>query len=176
MEREVRQSEKLLMAGLTFILLFMVVQDIVPLGSLNDVNSIFENRSVSGLTVVTITGTVQILLLLGLVLFFRGRPYPLWVKLWLIIHQSFISMGALLDWWIPYFSGYGAKERADKYESMFSNTHSFLPEMNGIVPNTLHVLFHTMLFFCLILTIYISLTKRANMTNDRNRERHVSSS
>jgi hypothetical protein len=64
------------------------------------------------------------------------------------------------DWWIPYFFGYGAEERVDRYQQMFGDTHSFLPEINGIVPNTLHVIFHSLLLLCIILTIYISFTTK----------------
>jgi hypothetical protein len=40
---------------------------------------------------------------------------------------------------VPYF--FGADERrVERYRVMFGNTHSFLPERNGIVPNTAHIL------------------------------------
>lgn len=160
MKRKVRLSEKLLLIGFSFILLFMVIHDWVPLGSLNDVEAIAADRSVSELLIVTFIGVAQILLLMGFVLFFMGKKYPIWIKLWLVIHQIFIFTGAILDWWIPYFTGYGAEERVERYTQMFGNTHSFLPEMHGIVPNTIHTLFHTTLFICIILTIYIILTDR----------------
>lgn len=73
---------------------------------------------------------------------------------------SCIFVGALLDWWIPYFFGYGAEERAARYEQMFADTHSFLPVMNGIAPNTIHVIFHTILLFCILLSLYLSLTNK----------------
>lgn len=158
LKREIRISEKMLLLGFSLILLFMIVQDSVPLGLLNDVQAIAEDRSFNELLVVTLIGVMQILLLMALVLVFIGKKYPIWIKLWLIIHQVFIFTGALLDWWIPYFFGFGADERADRYHSMFGNTHSFLPELNGIIPNTLHTIFHLILFTCIVLTIYIALT------------------
>lgn len=158
MKRDIRLSEILLLAGLCFILLFMIVHDWVPLGSLNDVQAISEVHSFRELVTVTLSGAVQFLLFICLVIMFMGKPYPAWVKLWLIIHQGCIFAGALIDWWIPYFFGYGAEQRAERYRQMFGNTHSFLPEMNGIVPNTLHIIFHTTLLLCIILTIYIALT------------------
>jgi hypothetical protein len=33
-------------------------------------------------------------------------------------------------------------DRAARYRAMFGSTHAFLPERNGIVPNTLHCLLH----------------------------------
>ncbi|CAG9621140.1 hypothetical protein [Sutcliffiella rhizosphaerae] len=158
MKREVRLTEKLLLAGFSFILIFMIVQDWVPLGSLNDVYAIAEDRTTGELITVTLVGFVQFLILTGVVLYFLGRRYPFLIKLWLIIHQMFIFVGALFAWWIPYFFGYGAAERVERYDQMFGNTHSFLPPMNGIVPNTLHTIFHFILFICILLTIYISIT------------------
>ncbi|WP_018932560.1 hypothetical protein [Gracilibacillus lacisalsi] len=160
MKREIRTAEKLLVLGLSLILIFMIVQDLVPLGPLNDIDAISADRSFNEILTVTLIGAVQILILLSIVLIFIGKRYPIWIRLWLIIHQSFIFVGALLDWWIPYFFGYGAEERVDRYQQMFGDTHSFLPEINGIVPNTLHVIFHSLLLLCIILTIYISFTTK----------------
>ncbi|MBU9711930.1 hypothetical protein [Evansella tamaricis] len=157
MKREIRLSEKLLMGGFSFILLFMIVQDWIPLGSLNDIAAIAQDRTASEIVIITLIGAVQILILMGVVLFYMGRRYPVWIKLWLLIHPTFIFAGALMDWWIPYFFGYGAEVRVERYTLMFGNTHSFLPPMNGIVPNTLHIFFHSLLFLCIILIIYITL-------------------
>ncbi|WP_019638228.1 hypothetical protein [Paenibacillus fonticola] len=159
MNRKIRTSEIILLTGLSFIFLFMIVHDWVPLGQLNDVQAVSESRSVNELIVVTLIGATQILLLMALVLLFMGRKKPLWIKLWLIIHQGFIFAGVLLDWWIPYLLGFGAKEKTERYMEMFGNTHAFLPVNNGIVPNTIHVVFHFTLLVCLLVTIYISFTR-----------------
>lgn len=161
MKRNIRISEMLLLLGYCIILIFMVLQDWVPLGTLNDVLAISEARSKSELIMVTLIGVIQIIILITLAILFVGRRYPIWAKLWLIIHPTFIFAGALLDWWIPYLFGYGAEERAERYADMFENTHSFLPEMNGIVPNTLHTIFHTILLLCIALTIYIGFTNKS---------------
>lgn len=147
----------------------MVVQDWVPLGTLNNVQAISLNRSKSELVTVTIIGVVQILILIALILVFVGKRQPLWVKFWLIIHPTFIFAGALLDWWIPYLFGYGAEEKSTRYIEMFGNTHSFLPLRNGIVPNTLHIhiLFHTILLICIFLTIYISFTNKSRSSQKK---------
>lgn len=154
----IRISEKILIVGYGLILLFMLVQDWVPLGPLNDVEAIATENSTSELIVVTLIGGLQILILIGLILLFIGRRYPIWAKLWLIIHPSCIFAGALMSWWIPYFFGIGAQEKVERYNIMFGSTHAFLPTMNGIVPNTLHTLFHVTLFLCILLTLYISFT------------------
>lgn len=158
MKREIRVSEKLLLAGLSFILLFMIVQDWAPLGSLNDIQAIREEQSFNELLTVTLINVTQILILMVLVITFMGKRYPIWIKLWLIIHPVCIFAGVLLAWWIPYLFGYGAEQKVERYNQMFGDTHAFLPVMNGIVPNTLHFLFHITLLFCIILAIYISFT------------------
>lgn len=166
MRRQVRLTEKLLLTGLSLIFIFMVIQDWVPLGSLNDVEAIAKERSFNELLIVTGIGAGQILLLMFFVIFFLGKQPPIWIKLWLIIHQVFIFAGALIDWWIPYFFGYGAEQRAEKYNKMFGETHHFLPVMNGIVPNTLHIVFHSALLICIIISVYVTLADRTNRKKD----------
>ncbi|MEI3606090.1 hypothetical protein SPD48_10335 [Pseudogracilibacillus sp. SE30717A] len=158
MERIIRPSEKLLLFGYTLILVFMIVQDLIPLGNLNDIKAIASVHSTNEIIFITLIGVVQILLLIGGILFFIGKKYPIWVRIWLIIHPAFIFIGALFSWWIPYLFGIGAEEKMEIYNTMFGNTHAFLPEMNGIVPNTLHTIFHSTLFACILITIYICLT------------------
>lgn len=160
MKREIRVSEILLLMGYSFILLFMLSHDWIPLGSFNDIEAIREVKTVKELVTVTFINAGQIILLMGIIIAFIGKKYPIWIKLWLIIHPSCIFAGALIAWWIPYFFGYGAEARAESYEQMFGNTHTSLPVLNGIAPNTIHFLFHLTLLLCIILTIYISLTSR----------------
>lgn len=136
----------------------MIVHDFVPLGPFNDVEAILNDRPLKELIFVTVVNAGQILLIIIGVLFFIGKKYPIIIKLWLIIHQSCIFIGALIAWWIPYIFGIGAEQRVERYQEMFGNTHSFLPIMNGIVPNTIHTIFHFTLLFCIILTIYICVT------------------
>src|SRR5690625_1512742 len=159
MKRNIRLSEKFLVLGYVFILLFMIVQDLVPLGVLNDVEAIASVESLNEIIETTLIGVVQILLILGGLLF-MGKRYPLLVKIWLIVHPACILLGAIMSWWIPYFFGTGTLEKIERFNIMFGNTHSFLPVMNGIVPNTLHTLFHFVLVICIILTSYISFTRK----------------
>nr|WP_255723413.1 hypothetical protein [Sporosarcina sp. ACRSL] len=149
-----------MVVGYGLILFFMIVQDWVPLGKLNDIQAIAAEKSTSELLFVTLSGVIQIALLMGLVLLFIGKRYPLWAKLWLLIHPACLFAGVLFAWWIPYLFGVGAEEKVDSYVRMFGDTHSFLPVMNGIVPNTLHTFFHVTLAICILLTIYIFCTNR----------------
>lgn len=173
MKRNIRLSEKLLVAGYAFILLFMIVQDIVPLGPLNDIEAIAALNSFNETLVVTLIGVVQIILLLGGILFFLGKRYPVWARIWLIVHPSSILSGAIMAWWLPYLFGIGAEARVERYEMMFGSTHAFLPVMNGIVPNTLHTIFHATLLACIILTVYIFFTMKKNRYNPQKGEESI---
>ena len=160
LKRNIKKSEMMLVIGYSLILLFMIVQDWVPLGSLNDVEAIREVHSSQSLITMTIINVFQILILLSLVIIFIGKTYPIWLSIWLFIHPTIIFIGALFSWWIPYLFGYGAEEKVDDYHAMFGDTHSFLPMMNGIVPNTLHTLFHFTLLVCILLTCFIIIQKK----------------
>jgi hypothetical protein len=157
--RNANLSEKILLLGYSLILLFMIVQDWMPLGSLNDIDAIKQEKTTNELITVTLIGVLQIALFIFLILLFIGKKYPLFIKLWLIIHPSFILGGAVMSWWIPYLTGIGAAEKLESYTTMFGETHAFLPVINGIVPNTLHTLFHFTLLFCIILSIFIFFIK-----------------
>ncbi|WP_042141994.1 hypothetical protein [Paucisalibacillus sp. EB02] len=168
MVRNIRFSEKVLILGYCFILLFMIVQDWVPLGSLNDIHAIKQEKTTNELIIVTLVGVLQVAFLIFLMLLFIGKRYPLFVKLWLVIHPSCIFAGVLMSWWIPYFTGIGATERIASYTAMFGNTHTFLPVMNGIVPNTFHILFHVTLFVCILVSVYIFVTESKRTSQHSN--------
>ncbi|SET21969.1 hypothetical protein SAMN05216389_10729 [Oceanobacillus limi] len=157
--RNVRSAEKFLLIGYSIVLLFMLLHDWVPLGPLNDVEAIKAAKSSGELVTTTLIGVIQIVLLMTIILIYIGRKYPLWIKLWLMIHPSCIFIGAILSWWVPYLFGIGAEVKVADYTLMFSNTHSFLPVMNGIVPNTIHLIFHLSLFLCICITIYLNMTQ-----------------
>ena len=98
----IRLSEKFLVWGYIFILLFMIVQDLVPLGALNDIEGIASVESFNEIIVVTLIGVVQILLIMGGILFFIGKRYPIWIKIWLIIHPSCILLEQLCHGGSPF--------------------------------------------------------------------------
>lgn len=158
MNREVRLSEKFLLLGLSLVFLFMLFHDWIPLGPFNDVDAVSAETPIGRLVITTLINTGQILVIGVILLVYMGKKYPIWARLWLIIHQSCIFIGVMLSWWIPYFFGIGAADKVERYSKMFGNTHSFLPVRNGIVPNTIHTMFHLTLLLCIALTIYLSLT------------------
>ena len=158
MKRDIKSYEKAFMAGLGLIVLFMLIHDWVPLGPLNDVEGVKLENSTSGLVRTTIINTLSILIVVIIAMIFIGKRYPIWARIWLVIHLGSITAGAIMAWWIPYFFG-ADQETSKRYEVMFGNTHSFLPEINNITPNTIHVLFHLILLVTWILAIFISIKK-----------------
>jgi hypothetical protein len=74
-------------------------------------------------------------------LHYWAKRFPGWLMIYLWVSYTFLFVGEPEAWWFPYF--FGAKpERAERYQSMFGGTYSFLPQRHGIVPNTLHVILH----------------------------------
>jgi hypothetical protein len=85
----------------------------------------------------------------------RG-PFPLWLRTWLCITYGLLFLGEFDSWWIPYAFG-ASPSRVERYQSLFSRTHSFLPSRQGIVPNTLHVILHAFTLSTVILALCIVL-------------------
>ncbi len=69
--------------------------------------------------------------------------YPNWLLWWLWGTCLVCAYGILRAWWIPYL-GTPDPERAKRYSIRFAGAHAFLPERNGIRPDTLHVAFHAL--------------------------------
>lgn len=123
------------------ITLFLGLHDWIPLGALNDVKAVRAADSRARLLTVTLVGAVPSAIGLVASLAYFGRPYPGWLTIWLWATYGLLFLGLLRAWWIPYL-WIPDPTRAARYRAMFGATHSFLPERNGIRPNTLHVMFH----------------------------------
>jgi hypothetical protein len=93
-----------------------------------------------------------------------GRVYPPWLFWWLWINYGLLFVGELTAWWIPYLF-HPEPERASRYQAMFGATHAFLPERNGIRPNTLHVILHIVTLTTLVLLG--AATALGGVTTDR---------
>jgi hypothetical protein len=125
-----------------FHVLFLELHDWIPLGTLNDVKAVRAANSGRKLAAATIISTIPFAIPLGASAFYFGRAYPDWLLWWLWISYCLLFVGELTAWWIPYFFR-PDPVRAARYRVMFGATHTFLPERNGIRPNTLHVILHT---------------------------------
>jgi hypothetical protein len=117
------------------------LHDWLPLGSLNDIPAVHAADSRSRLAVVTIIQSVPFTLGLVFTLSHLAAPLPDWVLQWLWISYGILFAGELRAWWLPYLV-FHEPARSARYRAMFGATHAFLPERNGMVPNTLHVVLH----------------------------------
>jgi hypothetical protein len=125
----------------TFIVVFLLFHDWVPLGRWNNGAAKRGQDKPLYLVLTTLLAALPS----GIGLFYSasyfGRPYPHWLEMLLWITYGLFFLGLLRAWWIPYLVLPDAK-RAERYESIFADTYAFLPRRNGIVPDALHCILH----------------------------------
>ena len=134
--------------------LFLAIHDWVPLGRLNDVFAVRSQDTRSRLIAVTAIQTLPFAFGLLYSALYFGTQFPGWLYHWLLVSYLILLAGQLRAWWLPYLLR-PEPERAKRYRTMFGNTHAFLPERNGMVPNTAHILLHVATFatLCLLLIV-----------------------
>jgi hypothetical protein len=120
---------------------FLWLHDWVPLGRLNDVAAVRRQDTLRRLVIVTLVQSVPWTIGLIFSAKYFGHPYPDWLVTWLWVTYTLLFLGQLRAWWVPYLVK-AEPARAQRYQQMFGNTHSFLPLRNGMVPNTAHILLH----------------------------------
>ncbi len=130
-----------LVALQAFQVLFLWTHDWVPLGRLNDVVAVKSQDTWARLMRVTLIQSVPYTVGLAACLVYLRQPYPGWLRDWLAISYGLLFLGQLRAWWLPYLVR-PEPQRAARYRIMFGRTHSFLPERNGVTPNTAHLLLH----------------------------------
>jgi len=138
-----------------FMLLFMLVHDWIPLGSLNDTTGVRSQNTPGELVCATVVNSVPVAVTLGLSIAFYRAAYPVLVKVLLIAILGLLLSGALLAWWIPYAVGASPKRTA-RYAAMFGKTHAFLPARHGITPNTLHIVLHAATLVAFVQAVWLS--------------------
>ena len=132
-------AEPLLLALQAFVVAFLWLHDWVPLGRLNDVAAVRSQDTLARLVGVTIVQSMPWSIGLFFSAIHFGHPSPHWLQMWLWGSYILLVLGVIRAWWVPYLLGADAR-RITRYRTMFGNTHSFLPERNGIIPNTAHIL------------------------------------
>jgi hypothetical protein len=137
----------------TFVVVFLLFHDWIPLGRLNNLTAIRGQDTRLHRVFVTLLPGVPA----AIGLFFSarhfGQSYPDWLEMLLWITYSVFIVGMLRAWWIPYLVLPDA-ERAARYQIIFAGTHSFLPRRNGMAPDTLHTVFHLVTLSALV-TLFI---------------------
>ena len=133
-----------------YVVLFLLLHDWLPLGRLNQNAKKRHTDSLPQMLWTTLVAAVPAGIgLWGSASRFQA-PYPEWLRLLLWITYGALFVGSLRAWWIPYLI-IPEPERAERYKQIFQNTHRFLPEHNGIAPDTLHVSFHVAAVLVIIL-------------------------
>ena len=129
----------------TIVVLFLGLHDWIPLGRLNNLKAIRHEDSLLRSVFVTLLPVVPAAIGLFYGVRYFGQIYPDWLEMLLWITYGVLLVGLLKAWWIPYLVR-PDPERAARYQIIFANTHSFLPQRNGMAPDTLHTLFHLATF------------------------------
>jgi hypothetical protein len=123
------------------VVLFLLMHDWIPLGTLNNLRAIRREDSILRSIFVTLLPAIPAALGLFYSAKHFGQTYPDWLEMLLWITYGVFVLGLLRAWWIPYLVK-ADPERAARYQIIFAGTHRFLPERNGMAPDTLHTVFH----------------------------------
>jgi hypothetical protein len=129
----------IVMQALQVVILWL--HDWVQLGNLTDISAVQAHDTRSRLIRVTLIQSLPYTIGLVASIAFARTGHPGWVWIWLWISYGMLFAGEVRAWWWPYLIK-AEPERAVRYRGMFGNTSAFLPERNGIVPNTLHCILH----------------------------------
>ena len=125
----------------SFVVVFLLFHDWIPLGRLNNLAAIRGQDTRLHRIFVTLLPGIPAAIGLFFSARYLGQPYPDWLEMSLWITYGIFILGMLRAWWIPYLV-LPDTERAARYQIIFAGTHSFLPRRNGMAPDTLHSVFH----------------------------------
>ncbi len=150
------EATSVLLALQLFHVLFLLFHDWIPLGRLNDVAAIRAQNP--GRKVLIGTAVSSLPFVFGFIssVVYLGRAYPGWLFWWLWISYTWLFVGELEVWWVPFLFR-PQPARAARYALMFSTTHAFLPMRNGIRVNTLHVVLHAATVMTLVVLVVVTL-------------------
>ena len=149
-----------LIALQVFVVAFIALHDWIQLGDLNDVRAVQAADSRSRLIWVTVYSTAPFAFALGACAIYANTRFPGWLNWYLYIAYSLAGLGMIRAWWGPYLL-WNEPTRAARYQAMFGRTRAFLPERNGIRPNTLHVSLHLAVAAIIVLLIVRRVLFRA---------------
>jgi hypothetical protein len=128
---------------------FLLLHDWIPLGRLSNIAAIRGEDTLPRRIFVTLLPAVPAAIGLYYSGRYFGQSYPHWLEILLWITYGSFFLGVLRAWWVPYLLVPDA-ERAARYRIIFADTHSFLPQRNGMAPDTLHTLFHLTLIATMV--------------------------
>ncbi len=141
-----------LIALQVYVVAFIVLHDWIQLGDLNDIRSMQAADSRTHLIWVTVYGTAPFAFALAACVAYTDKRFPGWLNWCLYIAYGTSALGMIRAWWGPYLL-WNEPARAARYQAMFGCTCAFLPERNGIRPNTLHISLHVVLVAIIVLLV-----------------------
>jgi hypothetical protein len=128
---------------------FLLLHDWVPLGRLSNLKAVRESDSTAKLFWTTVLSALPFALVFGVCCAYaHAARWPGWLMTWLWWTYGLALAGAVMAWWGPYLLWH-SPERVERYRVRFAGTWKFLPERNGITPDTLHVMYH----LCIVATL-----------------------
>jgi hypothetical protein len=134
-----------------FQVLFLALHDWVPLGRFTNLPALRAVEPLSHRLMGTLITTSFFAYGLYWSFVQHSAVYLSSSLVWyLAISYGLLFVGELKAWWVPYLVRY-QPERAARYRQLFNNTYTFLPERNGISPNTVHVFLHATTLTTLLL-------------------------
>lgn len=141
-----------------FVVLFMALHDLIPLGSLNNLKGVHSADPKAKLVRVTVLSALPFAVGLAGSAYYASTQLPIWLVWLLWITYGGATYGMLRSWYVPYLL-VPEPARATRYQTMFANTHTFLPTRNGLAPNRLHVAFHAILIATVVLLVSLTYTR-----------------
>lgn len=170
MTKKIFKIEWLLIVLQVYMLLFLLLHDWVKIGPFTDPTGFGAENTLGEGIFQTVVNTLPILIGFALVLLYAGRAYSLGAKIYLLLLYPVYLFGEFQAWWLPYFFGTTLgrdyNETVVRYQVMFGETHAFLPEMNGIVVNTAHVILHASTLISFLIFLYLFFRKKSVINNE----------
>jgi hypothetical protein len=148
--------------GQFLVTLFIAIHDWIPLGGFSNREGVRTADSTAKLLGVTVLSTLPFAIGLAGTFYYSRQTLPSWLMWFLWITYTLGLYGMLKAWWIPYLM-HADPVRAARYQQRFANTHAFLPERNGIRPDTLHFSFHVVLVATFVLLCWITASGRGHL-------------
>lgn len=142
-----------------YVVAFIALHDWLPLGNLNNLAGIRAVDTRTQLMRTTAVSTLPFAVGLAGSAYYSTGYFPMWLLWVLWITYGAALYGILRAWYLPYLI-YNDPERAARYRERFAETHAFLPERNGIRPDTLHVTFHAVLVALVVLLFLLTFSGR----------------
>ena len=121
---------------------FLLLHDWIPMGRLSNLGAVRGSDSRAKLLATTLLSALPFALVFAVsCVYWKAPQWPMWLQMWLWYTYGAALVGALYSWWGPYLF-WRSPERVERYRVRFAGTLKFLPERNGIAPDTLHAVYH----------------------------------